>query len=92
MSLHRCRAWACEERVTAKYLMCYRHWRKVPKNLQSAVYAAYNTRNLGREQMATYVRTVRAATRAVAAVEGHGHTRAGGCWCVVDPGGACEAW
>lgn len=88
---HRCRAWLCDRKVTAQYLMCWKHWRMVSKNLQSAVYAAYNTRNLGKEHLTGFVRVTRAARRSVAAIERHEHTKTGGCWCVVDLGQACEA-
>ncbi len=85
---HRCRAWLCEQQVTSKYLMCWKHWRLVPKNVQQAVVLAYVQYKSDR---AGYVRACRAATRSVAAIEGHEHTKAGGCWCVVKLGDACEA-
>lgn len=41
MSEHHCHARGCEAECPPKHLMCRRHWRMVPKELQDAVWAAY---------------------------------------------------
>jgi hypothetical protein len=38
---HTCHAAGCSASVPPKMLMCLRHWRMVPRDLQRAVWAAY---------------------------------------------------
>ncbi len=38
---HKCHALACNVNVPPRLLMCPRHWRKVPKKLQSDVWSFY---------------------------------------------------
>ena len=38
---HTCHIKGCTLVVAPKYLMCYAHWQKVPKRLQSQVYKYY---------------------------------------------------
>lgn len=38
---HTCHAEGCETRCKPEYLMCGRHWRMVPRGIQSDVWAAY---------------------------------------------------
>ena len=41
MSEHTCHARGCTKPVPPRMLMCYPHWRMVPKALQRAVWATY---------------------------------------------------
>lgn len=38
---HACAALQCKEIIPSKMLMCGRHWRLVPRDIQSRVWAAY---------------------------------------------------
>jgi hypothetical protein len=38
---HHCHARGCTTTVKPELLMCWQHWRVVPKKIQMAVYAAY---------------------------------------------------
>lgn len=38
---HHCHAHGCDEKVPPELLMCSRHWKRVPKKLQKAVWANY---------------------------------------------------
>lgn len=39
---HQCPVEGCRQLLPNAKLMCFDHWRKVPKALQEAVYAAYD--------------------------------------------------
>lgn len=58
---HECPITACTTRVPHEHLMCPPHWRKVPRDLQHAVYAAYRRDDL--------IAHADACTEAIAAVE-----------------------
>jgi hypothetical protein len=38
---HHCHARGCQVEVAPELLMCYKHWRQVPKNIQQAVWVHY---------------------------------------------------
>jgi hypothetical protein len=38
---HKCHARGCTTPVKPEFLMCFRHWRQVPRKIQDAVWAAY---------------------------------------------------
>ena len=38
---HHCHARGCTVAVKPELLMCWNHWKRVPKNIQSAVYQHY---------------------------------------------------
>ncbi len=38
---HHCHARGCARAVPPEMLFCYPHWRRVPKNIQRAVWATY---------------------------------------------------
>ena len=38
---HHCHATGCTTHCKPEWLMCYRHWKMVPRTLQQAVWAAY---------------------------------------------------
>lgn len=40
-NVHRCHAQGCVQAVRPEMLMCLRHWRMVPRNLQRAVWLHY---------------------------------------------------
>ena len=40
---HLCAARPCAARISTKYLMCFTHWRMVPRHQQTEVYAAYHS-------------------------------------------------
>lgn len=39
--IHTCHAKGCYTVVPPKLFMCLKHWKKVPKRLQAAIWAAY---------------------------------------------------
>mgnify|MGYP001596933112 CR=1 FL=1 len=41
MSAHTCHAHGCETACKPEFLMCGKHWRMVPRHIQSDVLAAY---------------------------------------------------
>lgn len=49
MSKHTCHVLGCIEPTPPKLLMCLRHWRMVPKNLQAAVNTAFRNGQCERE-------------------------------------------
>lgn len=65
--VHACTITGCEEAVPRDKLMCPRHWRMVPKPLQTAVYAAWHRLIEGDDRTAAraHVMACSAATRAV---------------------------
>jgi hypothetical protein len=40
--MHQCPVRGCTSSVTMQKLLCYYHWRLVPRSLQRAVYRAWN--------------------------------------------------
>lgn len=69
--VHTCYAEGCAETVGAERLMCAKHWRKVPRDLQHAVWKAYVPGQEKRRARpsAAYVAAALAAIEAVAKVE-----------------------
>jgi hypothetical protein len=47
MSTHKCPVPVCTTEVVNHLLMCNPHWRKVPRELQRKVYAAWGSYNRG---------------------------------------------
>jgi hypothetical protein len=41
VSVHHCHALGCTEPTKPELLMCYRHWKMVPRDLQRAVWRNY---------------------------------------------------
>lgn len=70
MSEHHCHAKGCDVAVEPNLLMCLRHWRRVPRQLQKAVWKFYRP---GQEEdkapSAEYIAAARAAIEAVAKLE-----------------------
>lgn len=72
MSAHTCHAEGCETSCKPEYLMCGRHWRMVPRDVQRAVYAAYvpGQCNLDPPPSNEWLSAALTAVQAVAAKEG----------------------
>lgn len=71
MSLHLCHAFECKTAVPPRMLMCLRHWKMVPKNIQSAVWAEYRPgQELDKMPSEDYVLVQRSAVWAVFVAEG----------------------
>ena len=69
--VHTCHAEGCAEVIDAERLMCRAHWRKVPRDLQKAVWRTYvpgQEKRRGRPSDA-YIAAARAAIDAVARIE-----------------------
>jgi hypothetical protein len=67
---HTCHARNCAKEVPPKLLMCLKHWRMVPRDLQRAVWAAYHEgQEITKDPSLEYLRAARAAIQAVAAKE-----------------------
>lgn len=66
-SEHSCHLPDCEEVIAPKFLMCAKHWKLVPKELQQEVYRFYRT---GQEKTKNPSKNyLQAARRAILAVE-----------------------
>lgn len=69
---HTCHAKGCEALVAPKLLMCLKHWRRVPRELQRAVWASYRPgQEVDKKPSREYLEAARAAIEAVAAKETH---------------------
>ena len=69
---HHCHAVGCETRVPPKMFMCLAHWRRVPRELQRAVWANYRPgQEDDKRPTAEYMRVTDQARRAVAEKEGN---------------------
>ncbi len=67
---HHCHAKGCRERVEPKLLMCPRHWRMVPRNLQAEVWRTYRAgQEIDKRPTREYLDAADAAINAVAAKE-----------------------
>jgi hypothetical protein len=67
---HTCHAEGCSTKVPPKLLMCARHWRLVPKDLQSRVWATYRPgQEVDKRPTAEYLAAAQAAIDAVAELE-----------------------
>jgi hypothetical protein len=68
---HTCHAIACKLPVPPERLMCLRHWRRVPKELQRAVWRTYRVGQCDDlSPSSAYCDAGQAAVRAVAQAEG----------------------
>lgn len=67
---HTCHAKGCPKNIPPKLLMCLRHWRMVPRELQRAVWATYRPgQEVDKRPSEDYLKAARAAIDAVAAKE-----------------------
>jgi hypothetical protein len=67
---HVCHAEGCNTPVPPKMLMCLKHWRMVPRDLQRRVWAAYVPgQEVSKNPTDEYMEVQRAAVRAVAIKE-----------------------
>lgn len=67
---HRCHAEDCNVEVAPSLLMCPRHWRMVPADLQGAVWRTYRKgQEIDKRPSAEYLAAATAAIRAVALKE-----------------------
>ena len=69
--MHKCHADGCTTIVPTQMLMCRRHWRMVPPQIQRSVYQSWAVQQHTSEPVERYVK---ARTAAIAAVK----TRKGG--------------
>ena len=68
---HTCHALGCTKSVHPRYLMCPPHWRLVPKELQKAVWAAYEPgQEVRKDPTMEYIDIAHKAILAVADAEG----------------------
>ena len=68
---HTCHAEGCNAPVPPRMLMCLRHWRLVPRDLQRRVWAEYVPgQEIRKDPTDEYMKVQRAAVRAVAIKEG----------------------
>jgi len=68
---HTCHARDCGEPVPPELLMCRKHWRMVPRNIQRAVWAAYRPGQCDDKQVSdAWMRAADAAIGFVARAEG----------------------
>ena len=69
--IHLCHAIGCNVQVRPQLLMCLKHWRLVPRDLQRAVWAAYVPgQEIRKDPTDEYLEVHRAAVEAVARREG----------------------
>lgn len=67
---HTCHALGCEKPVPPKMLMCLKHWRMVPRLMQSRIWATYRPgQEIDKNPSGEYLDAQSAAVRAVAARE-----------------------
>ncbi len=68
---HLCHATKCTVEVPPAMLMCYKHWRRVPKNLQARVWDTYIPgQEITKDPSNEYLEAAQAAIEAVAKKEG----------------------
>jgi hypothetical protein len=68
---HTCHALRCETSVPPKMFMCLKHWRMVPRLLQSEVWATYVPgQEVRKDPTDEYLEVTKRARRAVAEREG----------------------
>lgn len=64
---HVCHALCCKTQVPPRMLMCLRHWRKVPKNLQQEIWKQYRPgQEIDKKPTLRYIATALSAIFAVA--------------------------
>jgi hypothetical protein len=70
MSEHKCHAEGCNVLVPPRLLMCLRHWRMVPLELQRRVWATYvSGQEIRKDPSPEYLAAQEAAVQAVARKE-----------------------
>jgi hypothetical protein len=68
---HECHADGCSVEVPPRMLMCLRHWRMVPRDIQKRVWAEYNEgQEIRKDPTEEYMDVQREAVEAVAKKEG----------------------
>jgi hypothetical protein len=71
MSVHTCHARGCNKPVPPKLLMCLKHWRMVPGDLQRLVWRHYRPgQEIDKKPTREYLEIMHQAIEAVAAMEG----------------------
>jgi hypothetical protein len=60
VNLKPCCAFGCEERIERQFLMCTKHWKSVPQDLQRKVYATLHCWLKGGPSRPYVVATIRA--------------------------------
>lgn len=72
---HVCHAIDCTVPVPPRMLMCRRHWRMVPRDVQALVWAEYRPgQEIRKDPTRAYLTAANRAIDAVAAIEGRGVT------------------
>lgn len=67
---HTCHALDCKKPVPPKMMMCYEHWKLVPKELQAKVWEHYRPgQERDKQPSLKYLATLRECQRAVKFVE-----------------------
>lgn len=70
MTAHSCHARGCNKPVPPRMLMCFHHWRMVPRDLQTAVWDTYRPgQERTKDPSPEYLAAAMAAVNAVAALE-----------------------
>ena len=70
MAKHLCHAKGCQVEVPPKMLMCFRHWRMVPRDLQKLVWSYYRPgQEIDKRPSTEYLEVMEAAIDAVAQKE-----------------------
>lgn len=68
---HCCHAFECHKEIPPKLLMCIRHWKMVPKDIQSLVWKTYRPgQEIDKQPSQEYLLVQRSAVWAVAVREG----------------------
>lgn len=63
---HTCHAFNCDREIAPRFLMCPKHWRMVPRNLQVKVYATYRSgQEVDKQASSEYLKAAREAVEAV---------------------------
>jgi hypothetical protein len=71
MTGHSCHAEGCNRQIPPKMLMCYPHWKMVPRPLQLAVWREYRPgQEIDKRPSDAYMEVQHAAVAAVAEKEG----------------------
>lgn len=71
MTTHTCHALGCRALVAPKLLMCGKHWRMVPHEIQRQVWATYRPgQEIDKKPSFEYIQAQKRAVAAVAQLEG----------------------
>lgn len=71
MTTHTCHALGCRAFVAPKLLMCGKHWRMVPPEIQRQVWATYRSgQEVDKNPSFEYIQAQKRAVAAVAQLEG----------------------